>query len=131
MYILSFIIIGSTGTEHLLVLPVDTFMCILVQKVKFKLMIYHGLQRRKIQDLCYIICIAIGEHWDLNKIDHRIPLSNHPIQCFCPVSNKLWVGVQKSFVILDMVKLHIEVPSITLPKCLINCNSTCRIAYVS
>ncbi|XP_011409669.1 PREDICTED: rho guanine nucleotide exchange factor 10-like protein [Amphimedon queenslandica] len=51
---------------------------------------------------------AKGMHWDLKKLDHRIPLSQYSIQCFCLVSNKLWIGVQKCFVVLDMEKLHIE-----------------------
>ena len=49
-----------------------------------------------------------GGQWDIKQCQHHIPVSNTPIQCFCCVDTSLWIGVNNSCVLLDMISLKLE-----------------------
>ena len=57
----------------------------------------------------FISICFIGSQWNLKQYNHQISVASSAIQCFCIVDEFLWMGIQKSCVLMNMSTLQLEV----------------------
>ena len=60
-------------------------------------------------ELCSFLFQYVGSQWNLKQCNHQISVASSAIQCFCIVDEFLWMGIQKSCVLMNMSTLQLEV----------------------
>lgn len=88
-----------TRIEYLLEQQMDNFLYIIEIKVQVIELCSFSFQK----------LYFIGSQWDLKQCIHQIPVATSAIQCFCIVDDFLWMGIQKSCVLINTSSLQLEV----------------------